>query len=78
MTSADGEEKCGKVTSYTSLHDGQHIALGYVRCRSKGVQVELAGKQVLHCPQRLPFGIMCVCRTLCAVCQCYLGILRTS
>ena len=44
---ADGGEKCGKITSSTSLPNGKHAALGYVRCRSRGVQVELAGKQVL-------------------------------
>ncbi|CAK0742478.1 hypothetical protein CVIRNUC_001399 [Coccomyxa viridis] len=42
----DGEERCGKVTSYTELPDGRHIALGYVRCRSRGMQVDLTGKQV--------------------------------
>lgn len=45
--SADGEEKCGKITSSTSLPNGHHVALGYIRCRSRGVQVDLAGKQVL-------------------------------
>ena len=43
---ADGEEKCGKVTSYSELPDGCHIALGYVRCRTRGMQVDLTGKQV--------------------------------
>ena len=47
MHFADNEEKCGKVTSYTELPDGCHVALGYVRCRSRGMQVDLTGKQVV-------------------------------
>lgn len=44
---ADGSSKIGVVTSTAQQYDGRPFALGYVRCRSKGAQVSLEGRQVL-------------------------------
>ena len=44
---ADGSTKIGTVTSVAEHWDGRPFALGYIRCRSKGAQVPLEGKQVI-------------------------------
>lgn len=38
-----GANKAGVVTSVAQLPDGSHIGLGYVKCRTKGVQVAVEG-----------------------------------
>jgi hypothetical protein len=41
-----GNVPLGRVTSYIDTPSGQHRALAYLKCRSKGAQVELEGVAV--------------------------------
>ncbi|GFH24729.1 aminomethyltransferase [Haematococcus lacustris] len=40
---SDEGVRLGRVTSVATTPDGQHVALGFMKCKSKGQQVELAG-----------------------------------
>ncbi len=44
---ADGSTKVGVLTSTGQRWDGSPFALGYIRCRSKGAQVSLEGREVV-------------------------------
>lgn len=41
-----GTEKAGTVTSVTQQPDGGYTGLGYVKCRSNGVQITVEGLQL--------------------------------
>ncbi|KAJ9512869.1 hypothetical protein QJQ45_029159 [Haematococcus lacustris] len=43
---SDEGVRLGRVTSVATTPDGQHIALGFMKCKSKGQQVEVAGAKV--------------------------------
>jgi folate-binding Fe-S cluster repair protein YgfZ len=38
-----GADRVGVVTSVVNLMESGHFGLGYIRCKSKGAQVDLAG-----------------------------------
>ncbi|KAF5828447.1 hypothetical protein DUNSADRAFT_17597 [Dunaliella salina] len=45
LTDQDGA-RLGRITSVTTTPDGRNFALGYIRCKSSGKQVDVEGKEV--------------------------------
>lgn len=53
ITAPGGGERVGRLTSVVNLLESGHFGLGYIRCKSKGAQVDLNGATQGICGPRV-------------------------